>query len=245
MHRVVKNMNNKTKIICFIPARLGSTRVKNKNIRIINGRPLIYWTVFKALKSKQFDQIIFSSDSDKYYKILIKYLKKDKISHKILVFDKRDINHSKTKSKIFDYIKFDLIKKFNLKKNDLLVQMLPTYALRSIISIKKAIHFSITNKKNSFSACEYDSHITFGFSLNKINKWRPAFKKSPMITGNTQSQSQIKYYHPTGVINCLYIRTLSKKKKSIYYDASPIIIPKSESFDLDTKEDLKILKKLF
>jgi len=245
MHRVVKNMNNKIKIICFIPARLGSTRVKNKNIRIINGRPLVYWTVFKALKSKQFDQIIFSSDSDKYYKILIKYLKKDKISHKNLVFDKRDINHSKTKSKIFDYIKFDLIKKFNFKKNDLLVQLLPTYALRSIISIKKAIHFSITNKKNCFSACEYDFHITFGFSLDKANKWKPAFKKSPMITGNTQSQSQKKYYHPTGLINCLYIRSLTKKNKSIYYDASPIVIPKSESFDLDTKDDLKILKKLF
>ena len=83
-----------------------------------------------------------------------------------------------------------MIKKFNFKQNDLLVQMLPTYALRSIISIKKAIHFSITNKKNCFSACEYDSHITFGFSLDKINKWKPAFKKSPMITGNTQSQSQ-------------------------------------------------------
>ena len=238
-------MKKKTEIICFIPARSGSTRIKNKNIKLINKRPLIYWTVSKALRAKVFDKIIFSSDSDSYFKILMKFLKKDKLNFQNLVFDKRDTNHSKTKSKIFDYIKFDLIKKFNFGKNDLLVQMLPTYALRSIISIKKAIHFSITNKKNCFSACEYDSHITFGFSLDKINKWNPAFKKSPMITGNTQSQSQKKYYHPTGVINCLYIKSLTKKNKSIYYNAAPIVIPKSESFDLDTKDDLKILKKLF
>ena len=95
-------------IICFIPARSGSKRVKNKNIRILNGRPLMYWTVYKAIKSKQFDKIIFSSDSDKYYQILIKYLKKDKLSLKNLIFDKRNTSHSKTKSKIFDYLKYDL-----------------------------------------------------------------------------------------------------------------------------------------
>ena len=106
----------KSEIICFIPARSGSTRIKNKNIRLINARPLIYWTVSKAIKSKKFDRIIFSSDSDNYYNILIKYLKKNKLNYENLIFDKRDSNHTQTKSKIFDYIKFDLIKKFNFKK---------------------------------------------------------------------------------------------------------------------------------
>ena len=236
-------MKKKSKIICFIPARSGSTRIKNKNIRIINGRPLIYWTVFKALKSKQFDKIIFSSDSLKYYNILVKYLKKDKLNYQDLIFDKRDPNHSKTKSKIFDYIKFDLIKKFDLDKEDLLVQMLPTCPLRSVSTIKKAIDFSIMNNKNCFSVCEYDFHITFGLSI-KGNKWKPAFRSSPMITGKTQSQSQNKFYHPNGVINCLYIKFLNKENKSIYQRALPIIVSRSESFDLDTEEDLKILKKL-
>ena len=72
-------MKKSNKIICFIPARSGSTRIKNKNIKLIRQRPLVYWTVLKALKSKQFDKIIFSSDSIKYYNNLIKYLKKDKM----------------------------------------------------------------------------------------------------------------------------------------------------------------------
>ena len=41
----------KTKIIAFIPARSGSTRVKNKNIRLIKDRPLIYWSIYKAIIS--------------------------------------------------------------------------------------------------------------------------------------------------------------------------------------------------
>ncbi len=232
----------KSEIICFIPARSGSTRIKNKNIRFIKSRPLIYWTVLQAIKSKQFDQIIFSSDSRKYYNILIKYLKKDKLDCKNLIFDKRDSIHTQTKSKIFDYLKYDLIKKFNFKKNDLIVQLMPTCPLRSIRTIKKAINYSIKNKKNCFSACEYDFHIKFCFSING-KRWIPAFKNSPMVTGSTQSQTQKTYYHPNGVINCLHVKTLTKNKKSIYQESLALIVPKTETFDLDTEDDLKILKK--
>ena len=229
------------KVICFIPARSGSTRIKNKNIRLINNRPLIYWSVVKAIKSKMFNKVIFSSDSEKYFKILVKFLKKDKINYKNLTFDKRDNLHTKTKSKIFDYLKNDLIQKFNLGKNDLLVQMLPTCPLRSIRTIKKAVNFSITTKRNCFTVCEYDFHISFSLKIYK-NKWSPLFKNSPMVTGNTQSQSQKKYYHPTGVINCLFVKTLNKNSRSIYEGALPYIVSKSESFDIDTEDDLKILK---
>ena len=92
-------MTKKSKVICFIPARSGSTRVKNKNVRLIKNRPLIYWTVLRAIRSKMFDKIIFSSDSEQYYKILLKFLKKDKLNFKNLVFDKRSDAHSKQNQK--------------------------------------------------------------------------------------------------------------------------------------------------
>ena len=47
-------------VIGFVPARSGSTRLKNKNIKLLNRKPLIYWTIIKALKSKKFDRLIFS-----------------------------------------------------------------------------------------------------------------------------------------------------------------------------------------
>lgn len=234
----------KKNTICFIPARSGSTRVKNKNIRLINKRPLIYWTVYSAIKSKKFDQIIFSSDNQGYYKILLKYLKIDKLNYTNLVFDKRSISHSNKKSKIFDYLKNDLIRKFNLKKNDLLVQMLPTCPLRSIKTIRKAINFSLMTNKNCFTVSEYDFHISFGLKIYN-QRWLPVFKNSPMMTGNTQSQTQKKYYHPNGVINCLFVKFLNQKSKSIYKDALPLVIPRIEAFDIDTEEDLKIIKKIY
>ena len=120
----------------------------------------------------------------------------------------------------------------------------PVCPLRSIETIKKAINYSIKNNKNCFSACEYDFHITFGF-LIRGNNWKAAFNKSPMTNGSTQSQSQKMYYHPTGVINCLYVRSLSKNTKSIYQKALPVVVSKNESFDLDTEEDLELMKKIY
>ena len=64
-----------------------------------------------------------------------------------------------------------------------------------------------------------------------------------MVTGSTQSQTQKTYYHPNGVINCLHVKTLTKNKKSIYQESLALIVPKTETFDLDTEDDLKILKK--
>ena len=46
----------------FIPARSGSKTIKNKNIRLINKKPLIFYTLDFAKKNSLFKKIIFSSD---------------------------------------------------------------------------------------------------------------------------------------------------------------------------------------
>ncbi len=50
------------KVVCIIPARIGSKRLKNKNIRPLNGKPLIAWTLEEARKSHLIGKIIVSTD---------------------------------------------------------------------------------------------------------------------------------------------------------------------------------------
>lgn len=52
------------KILCIVPARSGSKRLKNKNIRPLNGKPLIAWTLEEARKSCFIDRIIVSTDDE-------------------------------------------------------------------------------------------------------------------------------------------------------------------------------------
>ena len=57
------------KILAIIPARSGSKSIKNKNIIKYKGKPLIYYSIKTALKSKLINRVIVSTDSKKYKKI--------------------------------------------------------------------------------------------------------------------------------------------------------------------------------
>ena len=51
------------KIIAVIPARAGSKGVPNKNIRLLNNKPLVYYSIKNALESKYITEVIVSTDS--------------------------------------------------------------------------------------------------------------------------------------------------------------------------------------
>ena len=55
--------------IAVIPARIGSKRIKKKNIKILNGKPLIYYSIEAAKRTRIFDKIYVSTDSEEIKKI--------------------------------------------------------------------------------------------------------------------------------------------------------------------------------
>ena len=59
----------KKKIIAIIPARSGSRGLRNKNIKLLGGHPLLGWAISACRKSKLIDYILVSTDSKKYAKL--------------------------------------------------------------------------------------------------------------------------------------------------------------------------------
>ena len=57
--------------ICVIPARSGSKRLKNKNIKFFNGKPIISYAIKIAKASKLFSRIIVSTDCKKIKRICV------------------------------------------------------------------------------------------------------------------------------------------------------------------------------
>jgi CMP-N-acetylneuraminic acid synthetase len=57
-------MGENKKIIGLIPARLGSVRVKCKNLRMIAGKPLIYYCIAALKQAQRFDEVYVNSESD-------------------------------------------------------------------------------------------------------------------------------------------------------------------------------------
>ena len=64
---------NKYNIVAIICARGGSKGVPKKNIRLLNGKPLIAYTIEAAKKSKYIDRVVVSTDDKEIQNIAIKY----------------------------------------------------------------------------------------------------------------------------------------------------------------------------
>ncbi|MFH1727676.1 MAG: cupin domain-containing protein [Pseudomonadota bacterium] len=69
------------KVIAMIPARLGSKRIKSKNLRLLSGKPLISYVIDKCKQAKVFDEIYINSEADVFNDIAdeydIKFYKRD------------------------------------------------------------------------------------------------------------------------------------------------------------------------
>jgi len=101
------------KVVGMIPARMGSKRVPKKNIRLLNGRPLIDYILETVSKTDLFDEVFINSEDDLF---------KDLASAYGFNFYKRPSKFS-TDSATNDEFAEDFLKNI---KCDLLIQMLPT-----------------------------------------------------------------------------------------------------------------------
>ena len=56
-------------IVAIIPARSGSKTVKDKNIKLLSGHPLIAYSIEVAKLSKKIERVIVSTDSEEYAEV--------------------------------------------------------------------------------------------------------------------------------------------------------------------------------
>ena len=127
--------NKKSKTICFIPARKGSTRLKNKNLRKINNVSLTEITINQAKKSGVFKDIILSSDSN----LILDIGRKLKIS-----CHKRNKLNS-TKYSTTDSALLETIKKIKYQYDNIIILQV-TSPLRNFKTIKNFLNFCIKKK---------------------------------------------------------------------------------------------------
>ena len=66
-------MKNKLNVVAMVPARIGSQRLKMKNLALINNKPLISYVINAAKKSKIFNKIYLNSDHEIFEKIANRY----------------------------------------------------------------------------------------------------------------------------------------------------------------------------
>ena len=220
-----------TKFCAIIPARQGSTSIKNKNLKNINGKPLIYWTLKEAKKSKYLNSIIVSTDS----KSIKKFCLKNKVSVPFLrpkkFSNKKSSMHSVLKH-VHNYLKN------NDQHFDFYVLLQPTSPLRTVKDIDTAC--KIIDKKN------FDSLVSV-VKLKKYMSPNSVYTSKNMQTlqsfGGKNKRRPGIFYSRNGA--AIYITKVKNIMNYILWGRLGFyLMPNSRSVDIDEQDDFLMAEKL-
>ena len=193
---------NKKKFIALIPAREGSKSIKNKNLYKISGKPLIYFTILAAKKSKMFDQIFVSSDSQE----ILNY----SLSQNVSVV-KRPKKYSRDFSSANDVVKHFIKQSRILNGEDSIVYLQPTSPLRNYIDVKKSIKlFNKNNEKPLVSVKKTDVCVYKTLFIKK-NFLKPFFTEKKMTISRQKVPTS---YEVNGAIYIFKVKVLKKEEVS-------------------------------
>ena len=212
------------KSICIIPARSGSKRIPKKNIKDFLGKPIIYYSIKKALESKCFDVVMVSTDDTKIKDIALEsgaevpfFRSKKNSGDKVPIKDVliEVLNNYKKKDLIFEYV----------------CCIFPTVPLMKIENIKLG-YDKIENYDYVFAVAPFSFPIQRSFIINK----NAALFKYPEYV-NTRSQDLEIHYQDSGQFYWCKTNKLLETKEIYSKNNYVIKLNEIEVQDIDNESD--------
>ena len=228
------------KVLTIIPARAGSKGVKNKNIKPLDGKPLILYTIEEAKKSDQIDKIVVSTDSteiadlSKIHGVEVPFIRPKKLStDSSLTYDvvKHCIEYYKSNGEHFDII--------------LLLQ--PTTPFRTVETINKSVKILKNKSVYTSVVSVVDVEGNHPFRMKEI---KDNFLINYIDQGfeNMNPRNELpKVYIRSGAIYAILTKNFYEEQSLVSNLCSPIILDKIETINIDSPLDFEfcefILKK--
>ena len=231
------------KILTLIPARSGSKGIKDKNIKLLKGKPLIQYSIEQAKNSKYSTmmRIIVSTDSEKYSKISknlgaeVPFLRPSEISQDLSA-DYQFVKHA-----------LDYLEKEENYIPDIILQLRPTQPLRKVKDIDDCLDIFIQNrdKYDSLrSIAKFEKSPYKMYSIEGKNLI-PLFRE---INGIKEPYNECRQHLPETYLHIGYIDIFNSsivKKGTISGDrVYPYVLENEEIVDIDTAEDWERAEKL-
>lgn len=216
--------------LAIIPARSGSKGLPDKNIKLLNGVPLLAYSIKAAQESGMFDKIMVSTDSKKYADIAIQY------GASVPFLRSKELSGDSAGS--WD-VAIEVLKCYQETGHrfDTVCLLQPTSPLRTADDIVGG--YALLEAKNAdavTSVCEVEHSPLWCMTLEEdLSLSRFVFREDQ----RTRQQLPV-YYRLNGA---LYIRKISYNEENINIycqNEFAFIMPRERSIDIDTKFDLEL-----
>ena len=205
------------RVLAVIPGRAGSKGIPNKNIRIISGHPLIYYSIKNALVSEMITDVIVTTDSSEVKIIAEQMGAKVKWRDASLCGDEITLD-----AVIADAIPLDV-------NWDYVVTMQPTSPTLRVSTLDAAIKYAINKDLDTVISAINAPHLSWG---EKDGKKVPNYKE------RLNRQYLPPCYIETGAFVVSRASVVTPKTR-IGTNVDIYEVPEDESQDVDTFEDLR------
>ncbi len=218
--------------VAIIPARKNSKRIKNKNIKIFNGKPIIYWSIKTALRSKLFEDVYVSTDSKKIAQLATKYGAK--------ALYPRPSKLSDAYTTITDVMKFEIKNLENKKiKFNNVCCIFPTAPFLKKKNLLEGFKLLKKKKLKGFvfavNELPKSNLRSFYFKKKKLNLIQAKFK-------NTRTQDLPKTYIDVGQFYWGEKKLWKKENNVFIKNSNILVLPRLKAFDIDNLTDWKAAK---
>lgn len=219
--------------LLIIPAKGFSKRIKEKNIKLFFGKPMIHYPLKTAIESKLFKKIHISTESKKVKKIV------ENLGFEIDFLRPKYLSERNTPTiDVLRYV-YNRYKELNYNFDEVWTVSCCTPLLTKE-DLKKASKFTKKNKI-LLGISKFDVPIEWAFQLAKDNELKPV--NSSEIFKNSQD---LKYkYYDAGAFAVFPTVFMLKKKIKLEKNFVGFILPKQRAIDIDTLDDWRFAELLY
>jgi len=215
--------------IALLPARCGSQTIPFKNIKIICGKPLIYWALLALTKSKSIDQIYVATDCDDIKDVVV-----DFNFEKVQIFDRCDVNASNTAST--ESVMLEFLDGMNFSEEDLFILVQATTPFTSSDDFDNAINIIKSNSEiDSLLSCVESKRFFWTKDGNAINY---NYYKRPL----RQDFDGLLMENGAFYINT--VENIYKYKNRLSGNIHPYVMPEYTAIEADEEDDWLIIEQL-
>ena len=219
--------------LAFIPVRGGSKSIPLKNIKPINGKPLVYWTAFAAQNSKCIDKIIIATDSEEIKSTVLSFG-----FSKLEVYDRDSENAQDTAST--ESVMLEYINKSNLNDEDLF------FLIQATSPMLKSEH--IDGMYEEFSKNDSDSMFTG--VLEKQFNWIGVNSKDGLkpvnydYTNRPRRQDFEGLIAENGACYINFVKNIKRDKCRLSGKITAYKLPNYTAYEIDEPTDWIIVEEL-
>ncbi len=215
--------------VAFIPVRGGSKSIPLKNIKLLCGKPLVYWTAKAANDANCIDKVIIATDSEEIKSVVKEFNDLNKIE----IYNRNPENAADTSST--ESVMLEYINAMKLNPNDEFFLIQATSPLLKSKHIEEMYEKCNKEKADSALTCVINKRFFWtkdGKSINYDYKNRP------------RRQDFDGFYMENGACYINSVENILREKNRLSGKISVYEMPEYTAVEIDEPDDFLLIEKL-